>query len=93
MSALQVDAKNRAVRTLIQQGAFDVLAAVCLVIFTALSDAQSWGDFQWSVLAFTLIKTAAVTALSYLMRTVLDGSGIPTPLPPDPPGEPNQDQG
>lgn len=64
------DARNRAFRTLIQGLAFDVAAALTIVLYTAFSSAEGWGDIQWALLGFTLTKTFAVSALSYLMRTV-----------------------
>lgn len=64
------DARNRAFRTLVQGLAFDVAAALCLVLFTTFSDASGWGDIQWAILGFTLAKTFMVSGLSYLMRTV-----------------------
>lgn len=64
------DATSRAWRTLLQGLTFDVLAAVALVIFTAVSKANAWGDLEWSLVTFTLVKSATVAGLSYLMRTV-----------------------
>lgn len=64
------DARNRAWRTLLQGLAFDVLAAVVLVVFTAVSKAEAWSDFEWTLLAFTVFKSVMVSGLSYLMRTV-----------------------
>lgn len=69
---VQKDARNRAVRTLVQGLAFDMLAAVVLVGFTALSAAQSWGDLEWTLIGFAVVKSAGISGLSYLMRTVLD---------------------
>lgn len=73
---VQSDARNRAFRTLLQGLAFDVAAAVCIVLYTAFSNASGWGDVQWALLGFTLAKTFAVSALSYLMRTVF-ASAVP----------------
>lgn len=67
---VKADARNRAVRTLLQGLAFDVAAAVVIVLYTAFSNAESWGDIQWALLGFTLAKTFTVSGLSYLMRTV-----------------------
>lgn len=64
------DARNRAFRTLLQGLAFDVAAALCIVLYTAFSNASGWGDVQWALLGFTLAKTFVVSGLSYLMRTV-----------------------
>jgi hypothetical protein len=87
--ALFADGRNRALRTFLVGLATDVLAAVVLLLAPIVSSAQSWGDFQWSVMGFMLAKTAVSTAFSYLLRTVIDRSGIPTPLPPADPGEPD----
>lgn len=67
---VESDARERALRTLIQGLAFDVAAALCIVLYTAVSQASDWGDLQWKLLGFTLVKTFAVSSLSYLMRTV-----------------------
>ena len=66
-----MSAQNRAWRTLLQGLAFDVAAAVALVLFTAIIPAESWGDFEWTLIGFTVFKSVAVSILSYLMRTVL----------------------
>lgn len=63
-------ARSRAFRTFLQSLAFDVGAAVVLVLYTAFASATSWGEVQWGLLAFTLVKTATVTVLSYLMKRV-----------------------
>ncbi|UIU47050.1 hypothetical protein [Microcystis phage MinS1] len=78
----QADARNRALRTAMQNLALDVLAALVLVVLPIVTAADGWDDVEWSVLGFLLAKTAAVTALSYAMRVWLDRSGLPTPLPP-----------
>lgn len=73
---VQSDARNRAFRTLLQGLAFDVAAALCIVLYTAFSNASGWGDVQWALLGFTLAKTFVVSGLSYLMRTVF-ASAVP----------------
>lgn len=71
MTATKVaDARNRAWRTLVQGLAFDVAAAVVLVVFTAVSKANDWSQLEWSLIGFAVSKSAIVAALSYLMRTV-----------------------
>lgn len=75
------DARNRAYRTLLQGLAFDVGAAVCIVLYTAFSAAEGWGDIQWALLGFTLAKTFAVSGLSYLMRTVFRTVAPPPETP------------
>lgn len=64
------DAQNRAWRTLLQGLVFDVTAAGVLVLFTAISRAESWSQLEWTLLSFTLFKSVMVSALSYLMRRV-----------------------
>lgn len=75
--SLKADARNRAFRTLLQGLAFDVGAALCIVIYTAFANASGWGDIQWALIAFTLTKTFVVTGLSYLMRTVFTSVAPP----------------
>lgn len=67
---LKTDARNRAIRTLLQGLAFDIAAAITIVLYTAFASAEGWGDFEWALLGFTLVKTFMVSGLSYLMRTV-----------------------
>lgn len=73
---VQSDARNRAFRTLLQGLAFDVAAAIVIVLYTAFSNASGWSDIQWALLGFTLAKTFVVSGLSYLMRTVF-ASAVP----------------
>ncbi len=91
-TTLVVDARNRALRTFLQGLGFDVLGALVLLLLPLFTDAQGWGDFDWKLLGFLVIKTVVVTGFSYLMRTVLDRSVVPTPLPPADPGEPDDDE-
>jgi hypothetical protein len=85
--ALAADARNRALRTFLQGLVADVAAAVVLLVLPVVTNAQGWEDFDWRILGFLLAKTVVVTGLSYLMRTVLDRSSIPTPLPPSDRGQ------
>lgn len=88
---LERDARNRALRTFLQGLGLDVLAAVSLALFNAWSAADDWGDLDWALIGFMLAKTVTTTAASYIMRRYLDGSSLPTPLPPSDPGEPTDD--
>jgi hypothetical protein len=88
---LTADAKNRALRTFVQSLTLDVVIAIIAVLIPLLQNANSFGDFEWSIIAFSLIKTAALTAFSFIMRRFLDPSPIPTPTPPEHPGEPADD--
>jgi hypothetical protein len=81
---VEKDARNRAFRTLLQGLAFDVGAALAIVLYTAFVAAEGWGDIQWALLGFTLAKTFTVSALSYLMRTVFR-TVAPPPAPVQPP--------
>jgi hypothetical protein len=76
-TTLKADARNRAFRTLLQGLAYDVAAAISIVLFTAFSDADGWGDIQWALLGFILTKTFVVSGLSYLMRTVFKSVAPP----------------
>lgn len=85
---LKVDARNRALRTFLQALGIDVGVALALVLYTTFTNAQAWGDLNWSVVGFLLSKTVIVSAASYVMRAYLDKSSVPTPLPPEPVAEP-----
>lgn len=86
--ARAADARNRALRTFLQGLGYAVLAAIVMVLLPVFTDAHGWGDFQWKVLSFALVQAVGMTVLSYVMRKVLDPSGVPTPLPPADPGPP-----
>ena len=88
-TVLKADAANRAWRTLIQQLVIDVLFAVVIVLAPLVSDANTFSDFEWKALAFLVAKTVLSVIFSYVMRLKLDPSSFPTPLPPEYPGEPN----
>lgn len=90
-AALAEDATNRSIRTIWQGLGVDVLIAVALLITNILSDANGWGELDWKIIGFTLVKTVFMAAAAYIMRRFVDTSGIPTPLPPTPqptPAEP-----
>lgn len=90
MTALERDARNRALRTFLQGLGIDVLVALCGVLYAAT---QGSGPVVWTVVAASLPRTIVQSAASYVMRRFLDPSRVPTPLPPDPPGEPDKDAG
>lgn len=79
---LTADSRNRALRTFIQGLAFDVAAALILLLLPVFTSANGWGDFEWTAIGFLVAKTVVVTGLSYVMRQYLDGSRVPTPVPP-----------
>lgn len=89
---LEGDARNRALRTLIQSLAADVGIAV-LVAVTAWWNAGPDLSTRaaWTGAGVLIAKTAVTTALSYLMRRYVDGSAVPTPLPPEPVPAPNEE--
>ena len=85
---LAADARNRALRSFLQGLAVDLGVAVITVLVTVFGDANGWGDLQWGIIGFTLAKTCVQSIASYVMRRFVDGSGLPTPLPPEPAVEP-----
>lgn len=89
---LNDDAKNRALRTLLQQLGIDVLLAVVLLLAPLLQKANDFGDFEWKAIAFLVTKTVLATLFAWVMRRYMDGSRFPTPLPPEYPGKPNDEQ-
>lgn len=90
-STLKADAKNRAWRTLLQGVGFSVAAALVVALWTAVTSATSWNELLATLIGFSFFQSIAVAALSWLMRTYLDRSSVPTPLPPADPGEPDDD--
>lgn len=64
--AQQTDASSRALRTLAQNALFDVLLAVVVVVLP-LIQAQ---EVDWRIVAASAVKTAIVTAFSFLQRTL-----------------------
>ena len=89
--ATRADARNRAWRTLLQGLATDVLVAIAAALLAWLPDADITSREAWTVIGVTLAKTALTAAASWVMRAKLDASGLPTPLPPADPGEPDDD--
>jgi hypothetical protein len=90
-AALAEDATNRSVRTIWQGLGVDVLIAVALLITNIFTDANGWGELDWKIIGFTLMKTVLMAAAAYIMRRFIDPSKVPTPLPPAPqptPAEP-----
>ena len=86
-TALTNDARNRALRTFLQGLAIDLAVAVAAF---ALANVDSITDRAGLILALTsLAKTLVTTVAAYVMRRFLDGSSLPTPLPPANPGEPD----
>jgi len=86
---LSADAKNRAVRTFLQGLAIDLAVAVASVILSSVDAITDKAGLVTVGLA--LAKTVVTTIASYVMRRFLDGSSVPTPLPPAPAAEPADD--
>lgn len=83
------DARNRALRTFVQGLAIDLAVAVAAFV---LANADSITDKQGLILAATALgKTLVTTVAAYVMRRFLDGSSLPTPLPPADLSEPDDD--
>lgn len=88
-SARSADAQNRAIRTLIQGLAVDLAVAVAATLLAWLPDADLSSREAWTVVGLAVAKSVLTAAASWVMRAKLDPSGIPTPLPPGDPGEPD----
>lgn len=65
---VKADAKSRAIRTLVQGLVWDVLYAVGGALVVALGDSPQWSRAYFEGLGMLLVKTAATTALSWVMR-------------------------
>lgn len=81
------DARNRALRTFLQGLAIDVTVSIAVVLLTVFVAADSWGELQWAVIGFSLLKTVTMTAAAYVMRRFMDRPGSlalpPGDEPPD----------
>lgn len=88
---LRTDATNRGWRSFLQGLGIDVVVAVALVLSTFWVGVNGWGDIQWAILSFSVVKSIVQAIAAYVMRLWLDPSRIPTPLPPDPVAEPADD--
>ena len=86
---LSADAKNRAVRTFLQGLAIDLAVAIASVVLSSVDAITDKAGLVTVGLA--LAKTVVTTVASYVMRRFLDGSSVPTPLPPAPAAEPADD--
>ena len=64
--ATSADARNRALRTLLQGLATDVLVALAAVLLAWLPDADITSREAWAVVGVNLAKTALTTAASWI---------------------------
>lgn len=88
--ALRVaDAKNRSLRVLLNGALYTVGLAVVMVLLPVFTSAGGWADLDWSRIGWSVFQAAVMAGIAYLMRTVLDPSKVPTPLPPGDPGQPD----
>lgn len=84
-STLTADARNRAWRTFVQGLAIDVGVAVAVALYAIASDPT---PIVWTVVGASLARTIVQSGAAFVMRRFLDGSSVPTPLPPANPGPP-----
>lgn len=86
---LTEDATNRGWRSLLVALTIDVGVAVVLVLVTYFAEHNSWGELEWAILGFALVKSALQAVGSFVLRRFVDASRFPTPLPPAPVPPPN----
>lgn len=65
--AVQKDARERSLRSLLQGLGVDVVIAVILVLGTSIGSLE-WTPAYWQLLGATLAKTVVQAAASYVMR-------------------------
>lgn len=87
-AALTQDATNRAVRTFLVGLAIDLAVAVATLVLASLDTITDAQGLQ--VFLIALAKTCVSTVAAFVLRRFVDGSRIPTPLPPAPVPEPNE---
>ena len=88
-SPVRLDAQNRGVRSLYQGLVIDLLVAVGVALAMWLPDADLATGTAWLILGTAVVKSALQALAAFLMRLKLDGSAIPTPLPPEYAGQPS----
>lgn len=88
VAQLERDARNRALRTFLAGLAIDLAVAVALLVQDSVQEPNA----DWRVLGASLVRTVLQTTAAYVLRRFIDPSRVPTPLPPNPPGEPDDDQ-
>jgi hypothetical protein len=64
------DARNRALRTVLQGLVLDVSVAVVLVLATSVGDLH-WTRAYWLTLGLTLAKTVIQSGVAYAMRKLI----------------------
>lgn len=84
ITTLTEDANNRSLRTALQGLGIDILVAVALALGAAFTTANGWGEMEWIILSYSVAKSVVQAGVAWVMRRFLDGSAIPTPLPPSP---------
>lgn len=85
--ALEIDARNRALRTFLTGLTLDVAVAVATLAVTLTAPGADWPGL--TVVAASLTRTVVQAAASYVLRRYLDPSRLPTPLPPAPQPHPS----
>lgn len=71
------DASDRALRTLLQGLAVDVVVALCLALSTAVAGGIEWTSAYWAALGIVAGKSVVTAVLSYVMRLVVPPA-VPT---------------
>lgn len=85
--ALSEDASNRAVRTFVVGLTVDVAVGVAAAILAGINAVSDTAGLI--ALGISVGKTVVTSVCSYILRRFLDGSAIPTPLPPARAAAPN----
>jgi hypothetical protein len=79
--AVKIDAKNRAMRTLVQGLLIDLVIAIGTTAYGILNSES----FTWTVLGLAVLKTLATTLASYVMRIKLGNTMLRDTTVPDEP--------
>lgn len=79
LESLTTDAKNRAFRAFLVA----LTAAIFVDVWPLVSDALSSSAVEWFELGKAGIRVGIQSAGAFILRRILDPSGVPTPLPPD----------
>jgi hypothetical protein len=68
---VETDARNRALRTLVQGLVLDVAAAVVTALVAGIATGIEWTGTYWIALGLAVAKSAVTAAVSYAARKVV----------------------
>lgn len=75
---VEADARNRALRTVVQGLGIDLIAAVAVALSVAVAGGIEWTRAYWIALGLAVAKSLITAAVSYLARRAVPPATAPT---------------